>query len=233
MIGPIVGIGGIVAIVLIAELLSTIKWLRQPELLRKFVHILTATYIAFWPFFMSLVEIQLLSGFLLAGVLASRYISFSNPIKRGKLSLQVPTFNSVHGVERLTYGELLFPVAVFLSATLAGSDGIFAAAMLHLGLADGLAGAIGAQNLGHMNYKIFGQAKSLIGSLTFYIVSVSVTAAIVLRLDPTGYGTLGLAVVMWLPVTATLVENLAVYGTDNILVPLLVIAALNATQVAV
>lgn len=232
MIGPIAGIGGIALIVLAAEFLKNAKWLQHPELLRKFVHILTATYIATWPFFMSILEIQILSGLLLIGVLASKYITFTKHLKRTGISLRIPTFHAVHGVERLTYGELLFPVAVFLSASLAGTDWIFAAAMLHLGLADGMAAAIGAQNLGHMNYKVFGQAKSLIGSLTFYMVSVGVTAAVILGLDSTGYGSLALATVVWLPVTATLVENIAVFGTDNLLVPLLVIVALNAAQVA-
>lgn len=234
MIAPIIGIGGIAVILATAELLMFLKVIRQGELTRKFVHILTATFIASWPFFMSRPLIQLLSGLMLLVVIMSKYMGVSfNPRKFPGVTLGRSTFRSVHNVDRHTYGELLFPVAIFLSASLAGSDWIFAAAMLHLGLADGLAAAIGVQNLGHMNYKIFGQAKSLIGSLTFLAVSISVTAAIVFWLSPAEFGPWAPAVVIWLPLTATLVENLAVWGTDNVLVPLVVVTALNVVQVGI
>lgn len=232
MIGALIGLLGVAAILLLAELAMFTKLLRPGEITRKFVHILTATFIATWPFFMSMAYIQLLSGLMLVVVLLSKYMNLSfNPGKFPGVSLGAPTFHSVHGVDRHTYGEVLFPVAVFLSAALAGSDWIFAAAMLHLGLADGLAAAIGVQNLGHMNYKVFGQAKSLIGTLTFYVVSAGITAMIVFWLDSAEFGSLAAGLVIWLPLTATLVENLAVFGTDNVLVPLLVVAAMNTAQV--
>ena len=216
MAGTLIGIGGVAFILVVAEVLGAAKLIRQAELSRKFVHIMAATFIATWPFFMSFGAIQVLSIILLAVVFVS---------KKGSI------FGSVHGVSRLTYGEFLFPIAVFLSAALAGSEWVFAAAMLHLGLADGLAAVVGVQSLGNHIYKVFGHAKSLIGSLVFLTVSVTVTAAIVFWADASSYGSLAVPLLIWLPVTATLTENFAVYGTDNLLVPLLVTTSLNAAQV--
>lgn len=217
-LAPAIGLVGISFILAMAEFVRAAKLLKQPELLRKFVHILVAVFVATWPFFMPVETIMWLSGLLFLVVLISK---------------QAALFDSVHKVDRTTYGELLYPVAIFISAAWSGSDWIFAASLLHLGLADGLAAVIGIQNLGHMNYKIFGHTKSLIGTMVFYMVSVTVTVATVLWLDPDSFGSLSVAVVLWIPITAALVENFAVFGTDNLLVPMVVIAGLNTAQIAI
>lgn len=217
MFGALLGISGIASILVFAEFLNSRKVFKQTELARKFVHVLSAGFIATWPFFMSFSVIQLLSVLLFGVVLLSRVHSI---------------FGTVHNVDRQTYGEFLFPISVFLCAALSSTEWIFAAAMLHLGLADGLAAIAGSNGNGHFKYTVFGQKKSLIGTSVFYVVSVIVTGGVVLWADPASFGPMALPIVVWLPITATLIENFSVWGTDNLFVPLVVVASLNVSLVA-
>lgn len=216
MIGSLVGIGGIACIVIFAELLRTAKLIQKPELLRKFVHILAGTFAATWAFFMPFWTIQAISILLLVVVLASKRLSI---------------FKSVHEVKRLTYGEALFPAGIFAAATLTSSEWVYFAAVLHLGLADGLAAAIGMWHKKRLEYKILGQTKSLAGSGMFYILSFGIIGTTFL-LDPVSSQDISILVLTWLPIAATVLESVSVYGTDNLLVPVLVAVAMNAVYVA-
>lgn len=214
MVGVLIGIGGIAYILILAELLRSAKLVRQPEMLRKFVHILTGTFAASWAFFMPFWAIQILSISLLLVVIVSKRLSI---------------FKSVHEVSRLTYGEELFPVGIFLSATLANSEWVYMAAVLHLGLADGFAAAIGMWRAKRFRFKIWGQRKSLLGSATFYLLSMSIVT-LTLFLDPVHAQSMSFLILLWVPIAATVIESVAVFGTDNVLVPLLVVASLNILQ---
>jgi len=214
MLGILIGLAGIGCTLLISEILRTTKSV-SPEFSRKFVHIITGTFIAFWPFIMPFWAIQLLSLLLLAVVVAS---------------MKLHIFKSIHGVPRHTYGEILFPIGIFIAASFAKSDWIYTAAVLHLSLADGFAALIGIKHIKRHGYKIFGQTKTLIGTLVFYIISLGITALVV-GFDSAEYGTAAMAILVWLPIGATIVENIAVYGSDNLLVPLLVIGVLNSLRI--
>ncbi len=202
---------------LAAEFLWLSKRVQQAEVSRKFVHILAGVFIASWPFFIPFWVIQILSLLMLAGVFVSK-------------KLQV--FKSIHAVERPTYGEYLFPVGVLLAATFARSDWVYVAALLHLSLADGFAALFGTRSLKkRRGYKMFGQSKTLIGSLAFYVTSVLITAAVV-AFEVPAYDAVAVGLVIWLPLNATVVENFAVYGTDNVLIPALIVAVLNSLRAA-
>ena len=215
MIGPIIGLGGIAAMLLVAEGLWRLGGIGRAETARKLVHISTGTFIAFWPAFMSFGWVQVLSLVLFLAVYASK-----------KLHI----FRSVHSVDRPTYGELLFPLGVLLAATFADSGWVYMAAVLHLSLADGLAGVVGVRFLKRYSYTVLGQTKTLIGTATFYIVSLFVITAVLL-LDPATYGENAQLVILFLPIGTTLIENLAGYGTDNLLVPAAVIVILDSLRV--
>lgn len=214
MIGALVGVAGIFCILMLSELLWRSRQVTSPEVARKLVHILSGVYIAFWPFFMDFVWIQILSVGLFVVVYTSK-----------KLTI----FKSIHQVQRQTHGELLFATGIFISATFSNSEWVYLAAVLHLSLADGLAAMIGVQHLRRFSYKVFGHTKTVIGSAAFYVVSLLITAGVLL-LDPVSQGIAGVKVLILLPLLATFVENIALYGTDNLLVPMLVIAVLNAFQ---
>jgi dolichol kinase len=102
---------------------------------------------------------------------------------------------------------------------------VFLAAMLHLGLADAGAALIGKRWGEKTAYKVFGQKKSLIGSLAFYIISFIITAIL---LQITSFGTASWLVLLLLPPLVTLGENVSIYGADNFVIPVLVVLVLSA-----
>jgi len=179
------------------------------ELTRKFVHVAVGTFVAFWPFFLSWREIQVLSLAFFAVVC---------------ISIKFNIFRSIHAVKRSITGELLFAVVIGLLALIVTSKWVFMAAMLHLSLADGLAAIVGL-GWGEKNgYKVFGRTKSVAGSLAFFTASV----CILIIYAVFAHGSTSLATFLWLPLVATATENIAVQGTDNLVMPIFIALVLTS-----
>jgi phytol kinase len=190
------------AVLVLAEYLARYKGVHS-ELTRKFVHILVGIFVAFWPFFLSWGQIQLLSLAFLAVVL---------------VSVKLNIFRSIHAVQRNAVGEVMFAMVIGLLAVIVTDKWIFAAAMLHLSIADGLAAVVGL-GWGESNgYKVFGHSKSIAGSLAFFFSSV----AIMMLYTACSNATAEPMLLVGIPVVATVIENLAVHGTDNLIIPLLI-----------
>lgn len=190
----------IFAILLISEFGWRKHWLAN-ELGRKFVHILVGSFVAFWPFFLNWGQIRLLSvAFLLAVLVSQRF----------KL------FRAIHSVQRPTYGEVCFALVVGLLTLVTHSKAIYAASLLQMSLADGLAAVVGTRYGHTTTYHVWGHAKSIVGTLVFMAVSL------VLLLGYKYYSVrdLSVAVISFGAVGAALVENIAVLGLDNLIVPL-------------
>ncbi|MEO7364442.1 MAG: hypothetical protein ABIV43_02950 [Candidatus Saccharimonadales bacterium] len=205
---PIV-FAGLIVFLLLAS--CELWWRKQnvhDELSRKFVHITVGSFVAFWPFFLSWDQIRLLSLAFVIVVLLS---------KRFKL------FQAIHSVQRLTYGELFFALAVGGATLITQDRYIYLAALLMMSLADGLAAVVGVRYGGKQPYTVFGHNKSLIGSATFYVVSV----AILLAVTQTGMIALAPLELAGLALAATVIENIGVFGLDNLLVPMLVAGGLT------
>ena len=178
------------------------------ELSRKFVHITVGSFVASWPFFLGWGQIQLLSIAFLIVVALSKYLR---------------VFQAIHSVQRPTWGELFFALAVGLTTLVHQDKYLFAAALLHMSLADGLAAIIGTRYGKRSQYHIVGHAKSLVGSATFVVVSLVILFA---------YGlvagvTLQPYVLLAIALSAAAVENVGVLGLDNLLVPILIAVTLN------
>lgn len=210
-------------IIFVILAISELLWQKgrvRGEISRKIIHITVGTFIASWAFYMSFETIQLLSVALFAVVAASKMFHI---------------FHSVHSVDRKTLGELLFPVGIGLAASLTQSPWVFAAAVAHMSLADGFAAIAGTlylqRNKMAGGYKIFRQTKTIVGSVTFYILSFVITAA-ALYFSP-GAVVAGLPILVFLPVCAAILENISVRGTDNLFVPLLVVIVLNSVIPAI
>ena len=172
------------------------------ELSRKFIHLSVGTFVAFWPFFLSWNEIRWLSLAFLMVVGVSKYFNI---------------FKAIHSVTRPTWGEVFFAVAVGAVTFITHSKGIYAAALLQMSLADGLAAIVGTAYGKPYEYKILGNTKSLVGTCTFLLVSY------VLLLGYALYSTaLGVTISLFIAALATAIENLAVRGLDNLLVPVVV-----------
>jgi phytol kinase len=170
---------------------------------RKFIHVTVGSFVAFWPFFLSWHDIELLSVAFLVVVIASKYLKL---------------FQAIHSVQRPTWGELFFAVAVGSVALVTHNKWIYMAALLQMALADGLAAIIGVQYGNRLKYLVFQHPKSVAGTLTFFIVSFGILM---------GFGhysgeSITVSYAALLSVLAGTLENVAVWGLDNILVPLLV-----------
>lgn len=197
-------------VIVLSESMWRRKNLRR-ERARKLIHIAVGVFAAFWPFFLPLYIIQTFSLAMLVTVLLSR---------------QFNIFGGIHSVRRQTYGDVLYPIAIGLVATFAASPWIAAAALLHLGLADGMAAVVGDRSAKKSRYKVNGQIKSIPGSLTFLIFSFLILAGL-LQFMPAGIKDFDLALALLLSLAATATENLSSKGTDNLFVPLLIVTVLN------
>jgi len=177
-------------------------WLHG-EVGRKFVHISIGTFVAFWPFFLDWTEIRLLSLAFFVVVLAAMHLG---------------VFRAIGSVQRPTYGEIFFALSVGLLTLITTSKGIYAAAILQMALADGFAAIFGGRYGRETKYHLFGRTKSLVGSTTFFVISLA------LLIGYSHFSDNGLAwqLVLVGSLGATLLENIAALGFDNLLVPMAV-----------
>jgi len=189
---------------------SEILWRHRdidPEYTRKFIHISVGTFVAFWPLFLTKNEIVALSAAFVVVVALSSYFNL---------------FTVIHSVQRPTWGEVFFALSVGVLAYVADNGWIYLAALLHMSLADGLAALIGTKYGHRTRYYVFGHAKSVVGTVTFIVVSAVIFAGF-FKFTPNPF-------TLWfipITLTAAFIENIAVRGFDNLLVPLLVAVSLN------
>lgn len=195
-------------LLLMTELLWRTNLLRG-ESARKTVHIVVGTYVAFWPFIISFELIRLISVAFLMVVFMSLYFGI---------------FRAIHGVARETWGEVLFAVGIGMIATLTDQPWVFAACILHMGVADGFAALFGMRWGKGNRYMVFGHQKSIVGSTTFWICSLIITGITIYNL-PYLHGN-AQTLLLWLPFAAVFAENIGIGGTDNVLVPLIVYISL-------
>lgn len=221
MINFLIAFLGIGICLVLGELLWR-KRILKGEYARKFVHITSATFVAFWPLFLNNLEIAFVSLlFILALVLTK------------KLKL----FRSLRSVRRATYGEIWYALGIGVSALLFSDPAVFAVAVLTMALADGFAAVIGVA-LGKKagQFKIYGQRKSFFGSLTFMAISFFINIVYwyfnkeALPADLQN-GIFIAALSFGVSSILTLAELLSPKGSDNIIVPVLagVLALLPAT----
>lgn len=199
-------------LIILVILLANEWWWRKHEVhnevSRKFVHVTVGSFVAAWPFFLSWQEIRLLSMAFVASVLISRYLGL---------------FKAIHSVQRPTWGEVFFAMAVGLVTLITSDSWIYAIALLQMSLADGLAAIIGSHFGGRYRYSVFGSAKTVLGTLTFFVVSL----AIMVGLREHVPASLSLASLASLSLAAGLIENLGIKGSDNLFVPILVALVLT------
>lgn len=205
----------VVLILLLSEVLWRKKIIRG-ERARKFIHILAGVWIAFWPFYLPFDGIFILGSIAFTLLLFSRYLNM---------------FQSIYAVKRLTYGEIFFAVAIMFCAYFGQEPWIFTISILLLSLADGSAAVVGRFWGISNRYYVFGSKnlqKSIAGT-SAYIVLTYVSIIV-------GYLVGGreiiqqypFAVIILLPLVATLLENISPYGIDNFLSPVFATLLLNS-----
>lgn len=187
-------------------LLGSELWWRNhithSEFSRKFVHITVGSFVAFWPFFLSWNQIRLLSLGFLVVVGISKYLHL---------------FKAIHSVQRPTLGELYFALAVGLMTLITHNKWIYMAALLQMSLADGFAAVMGVR-FGKQSYLVFSHRKSMVGTATFFVTSLAILAVY----SQLAGVHLNAIFILGAAALAAVIENFAVAGLDNLLVPLLV-----------
>ena len=179
------------------------------EFNRKFVHITVGSFIGFWPLLISWQDIRLISLAFVLVVIISRKWNI---------------FKGIHSVVRPTIGEVMFALAVGGLTFLTTNKWIYLIAVLQMSLADGIAAMVGT-NFGKKNsYKVFGQIKSVVGSFGFFISSL------ILIIIYTIFTAIKLPIYLILNFSLflTLIENVGVFGFDNLLVPVLTVLFLKS-----
>jgi phytol kinase len=181
------------------------------EVSRKLVHAIHGLLVAIWPFFVGykvVIAVEIL--FILSVLLAER----------------LRLFGWLWRVGRKSWGQFLYPIGIIIAALTADSKWIYLAAALQLGLADAAAALVGKAYGAKSSYVVFGQKKSIHGSLAFFVVSCIILQGLLLSghiaIGGSGLTMLAIAAVL------TLVENAGVYGSDNLLIPVATVSLLNA-----
>jgi phytol kinase len=194
----------VITVVTIFLLLALNEWWWRErthgEISRKFVHITVGSFVAFWPLFLTWRQIELLSAAFVLAVVVSQKFNI---------------FKAIHSVQRPTWGELYFGLSVGVIAFMTHDPAIYAVSLPHMSLADGLAAIVGVKYGASQAYRIFGARKSLAGSATFLVVSTSLLASYCVN-----QGEPFTAWFVLVALGATLLENVAVRGLDNLLIPM-------------
>lgn len=214
MVKIIASLAGILAIVLVTEMLYK-KKLLQVEDRRKFVHILSGAFIAFWPNWMSWYAIEIIGLLIVLGVAVNR---------------KYDIFKFSKHIHRETYGEYFFGLAVTLCALLTHDKVFFAIAMLILALSDGFAALMGKHYGKTSQYKVFGNTKTLAGTLAFWFVTLCILATGLLFAHDSVSLENYYWLVLFMPPILSLVESVFVWGLDDLAVPVLTVLLLNLAQ---
>ncbi len=201
-------------ILLLSEYLWRKKVVRG-ERARKLIHILAGVWMAMWPFYLPFDGIFML-GFLAMTVLL--YSRFTN------------LFHAMYAVKRKTYGELFFALAIIVCAYLGQEPWVFSVSILLLAVADGGAAIVGRYWGAGNSYFVFGNKnlqKSIAGTAAYLVLAyVSIGVGWLEGGEQVIQDNVVL-VLLVLPFGATLLENTAPYGSDNILTPLYATVLLN------
>lgn len=177
----------------------------SPEISRKFVHLSGGLTALSFPYLFKYhwTVLGLAAGFSLIIVVAKL---------KGVLK-------SVHGVERKSYGAMLFPVSVYLVFLLGHNKPVlYFVSILVMTVADTLAAVVGGR-YGSIRYEVEGIEKSLEGSTVFFFVTfLCVHLSLLLMTGIERLDSVLIALVIAVLVTGF--EAISPTGSDNFFVPL-------------
>lgn len=192
------------------------KKIVKGERARKFIHILAGIHMAFWAHYVPADGIVILGGIALTILLYSR---------------QSRLFTAIYQVKRRTYGEILFAVALIVTAVLAKEPWVFTISILLLSLADGGAAVVGRFWGINNQYFVFGKPalrKSIAGTSAFIVFAyVCIFAGWILGGEDALRTGPVIAFVL-LPLGSAVLENTMPYGLDNVVTPIFATLLLNS-----
>ncbi len=214
----------LVVILVVVALIG--RWLidshgKDNEQLRKLVHVIHGVGLAALAFVVPLQFIIGIEVIFFISMIVARYLA--------EHFTRVPWIKymqRMYSVGRLSFGEFFYPISAILLVFLAESKWEFAAAILILGIADTAAALVGKRYGSSNSYLVFKQKKSLIGSLAFLVTTFVIIWGFV-ALHGIELGSASMALIILTSILVTTAENLGVYGSDNLLIPIVAVLLLN------
>lgn len=212
------------AIMIITALVG--RWLidthgRDNEQLRKLVHVIHGVGLAALAFVVPLQFIIGVEVIFFISMVVARYLA--------EHFTRVPWIKymrRMYSVGRLSFGEFFYPISAIILVFIAESKWEFAASILILGIADTVAALVGKRYGNNNSYLVFKQKKSLVGSLAFLVTTFVIIWGFV-ALHGIDLGSTSLALIILTSILVTTAENLGVYGSDNLLIPVVAALLLN------
>ncbi len=138
---------------------------------------------------------------------------------------------SIHDIDRISMGSYLLPVSIYLTFLISfklNDPFLFILPMLILAICDPVAGILGI-NLQQYNHRIrifkWKLKKTWLGSLSFFVFCLLISVlALYFHYNELDAANFGLSVLI--AVTGTLAEMFSYKGSDNLFIPLSVLAVL-------
>jgi phytol kinase len=193
----------IVSLFVISEYLKRVRKL-ESETTRKFVHFGAGPIILSFPWIVS-------SSYTVGLLCMAFFLILVVGKKTGLLS-------GVHSVERETSGAFIYPVAVWICFTISDADPLlFCLPIAILAVADAGAALIGKKH-GQHKYEVYDGMRSLEGSLTFFVLSFSLSILFFTIAQEPGWPEM-LLIALLLALMTTALEGISILGLDNILIP--------------
>ena len=168
---------------------------------RKIVHVSSLLTVCTWPFFLENYAIY---------IICILFILINMYTKKAGM------FKAVHTVRRATIGAEILPVGIMISTFffLPENRTSFIYGILIVCFSDLMAELVG-KKLKFYEYKIFGQKKSLGGSIAFFISTFLITSGMLVFLETD----IIISHVMIISVLLCLVEAVHTFGLDNFTLP--------------
>ena len=183
----------------------------RPEVSRKFLHIMVGNMIFAMPFFS---DPWVMVCFLTLPITIALFFSTEySPIK-----IENSVTESGHALGLFFYaGIWTVLIAIFTNYLW-----IVALAIVPMVYGDGFAALIG-QKFGKVKYTVFGGTKSLVGSLTMFVVTTVMGVFVWMVFTTIGYPMpeFNLVAILLISAVATICEALSYGGIDNLTVPAL------------
>ena len=179
---------------------------------RKIVHVSSLLTVCTWPFFLENYGIY---------IICILFILINMYTKKAGM------FKAVHTVKRATIGAEILPVGIMISTFffLPENKTSFIYGILIVCFSDLMAELVG-KKLSFYEYKIFGQKKSLGGSIAFFISTLIITIGMLVFLEID----IIISRVILMSVMLCLVEAVHTFGLDNFTLPVVSSLAFNYLQ---
>ncbi len=176
------------------------------ERTRKFAHIFCGVVVFTFPYYIQSVHtVGVLSAAFALLLVGTKLLGF---------------MQSIHAVRRKSLGAVYYPIALYGSALLTWDQpALFQASVLLLAFADGLAALVG-KAYGRRKYHLGAQVRTIEGSVTVLVVSFITVTLLLGSSGLTGWAQAALIGAL-AGGLVTAVEALSLWGTDNLLIPMI------------